>query len=472
MAAVKACSRRLFVWCTTAAAMLTIPAPAVGGHDRVASAPEERVVPGAPAYIRPAHQSPNLLHPASPTSPNPDLHVLHARSPLPPSPSPSSPLRPPHSHQTILEQSFRNVSRRDVGFQRQKLSPLTLGPAMGTWDRKPPPLFLIGAMKSGTTGLHNALMVHEKYHRGKVPPGGMPWMSKELHFFDAHTCKRSFECLRAYESRLPEVDPGHVVIDGTPAYFHLGGMVPRRIQRVYKSIKKRLRFVIILRDPVDRALSHWKFVQVKVHGHNCTGRIPGTRQLDHPADHSKLGCWGSSMATYTSLETLANTVVGAYKVCIKGCGLNSTCTVECGAVHGTKPPGIITRGLYGVSMKQWLQSFDPEQFCIVPYSTFASNSYEQIQTLLNTVSTFVFGDSWVNYDWGTPQRKNSAPSNGTIPSTDSGDLARARAVLDDFFKGGGRRGLYDLLAEKGYLGCGVNPIPSITAPNADMYYGP
>ena len=339
---------------------------------------------------------------------------------------------------------------------------------------KPPPLFLIGAMKSGTTGLHNALMMHEQYRRGKAPPGGMPWMSKELHFFDSHPCRRPHQCRLDYQKRLPSVGPGEVVIDGTPAYFHLGGTVPRRIKKVYRSVYKDLRFVIILRDPVERALSHWKFVQLKVHGANCTDRKPGTRQLDNPADHSKLGCWGSSMAKYSSLETLADSVVGEYTACVEACGRNSTCTVGCGEVHGTKPAGIITRGLYGIAMKQWLQRFEPHQFCIVLFSTLAGTDLEKIQTLLNTVSKFVFGDKWVPRDWGTPERKNSAlDHNETIASlTEEVDLARAQQKLHAFFKGGGRRGLFDLLAEKGYLGCGVNAIPSITAPNAERYYGP
>jgi hypothetical protein len=407
-------------------------------------------------------------------------------------------------------------------------------------SEKHPPLFLIGAMKCGTTGLHDELIKHPLFHKGLKPPGGMKWMAKELHFFDSDNCSDPVQALTRYKEKLPSVPSGHVVLDGTPAYFHLAQFVPWRIRRVYRAddANRNLKFVLMLRDPVDRAISHWNFVQLKVSSHDCSDHVAGAKQLDNPKDHSHLGCWGQKMSESKSLTNLITTVTSTYERCIQLCltaeieaanasvqptttlgntrnvnGVNpnktrqtAACLERCSTVHGTSPSGIIMRGMYGTTMKQWLRYFKPHQFCVVSYNRFASQNLSKVRTLLNIVGKFTFGKSaWKDYEWPQPEQKN--PSNvarnttddhswnlaNTAKKTDTemqalvtaterqvkskDDQEKARWLLAKFYDQGGRSGLYHELdnSEGGYLGCGVkteSPLPSVYDADADLFYGP
>ena len=49
---------------------------------------------------------------------------------------------------------------------------------------KPPPAFLIGAMKSGTSALHAALVSHPRIHQAYRMRNQPDWLRKEMHFFN------------------------------------------------------------------------------------------------------------------------------------------------------------------------------------------------------------------------------------------------------------------------------------------------
>jgi len=104
----------------------------------------------------------------------------------------------------------------------------------------PTPTFLIlGAPKCGTTSLAYWLMDHPDVH---VPP------EKELYFFDAE-----FERgLDWYRSRLDGAG-ARAVGEATPAYL-AAAEAPARIA----SAVPQARLIALLRDPVDRAYSHYQ----------------------------------------------------------------------------------------------------------------------------------------------------------------------------------------------------------------------
>jgi hypothetical protein len=76
----------------------------------------------------------------------------------------------------------------------------------------------------------------------------------------------------------------------------------------------------------------------------------------------------------------------------------AACLERCSAVHGSKPSGIIMRGMCGTTLKQWLHYFEPEQFCIVSYNHFASKDLSKVRALLNIIGNFTLGaERWTNY---------------------------------------------------------------------------
>ncbi len=102
-----------------------------------------------------------------------------------------------------------------------------------------PAAVILGAQKSGTSSLHQHLTRH---------PGVIAPLRKEVHYFDLNFA-RGEDWYRAHFGRVG--DPG-VNIDSSPYYlFHPA--VPQRLQALLPAA----RLIVLLRDPVGRAHSHY-----------------------------------------------------------------------------------------------------------------------------------------------------------------------------------------------------------------------
>ena len=107
-----------------------------------------------------------------------------------------------------------------------------------------PDFLIIGAMKCGTTSLYNWLAHHQQI---------APTNPKEIHFFDSD--KNFLERgVRWYRAHFPVGEPGRTWISGeaTPAYL----FDPRVTDRVAGMVPDA-KLIVLLRDPVSRAVSHW-----------------------------------------------------------------------------------------------------------------------------------------------------------------------------------------------------------------------
>lgn len=111
-----------------------------------------------------------------------------------------------------------------------------------SWMRPLPDAIVVGAMKAGSTSAY-ALMLEHPLVRG---PGG-----KEVHFLDRH-----FERGESwYRSHFPAALPGRdwVAVESTPYYLSFP-LAPARLAELVPDV----RLVVLLRDPVERAVSQWK----------------------------------------------------------------------------------------------------------------------------------------------------------------------------------------------------------------------
>lgn len=103
-----------------------------------------------------------------------------------------------------------------------------------------PDFIILGAQRSGTTSLFEALMSHPLASR---PP------QRELHFFDLNYWRGK----RWYERRLQR-DRGRFTGESSPYYlFHPS--VPARIAATYPDVP----LIALLRDPIARAWSQHRF---------------------------------------------------------------------------------------------------------------------------------------------------------------------------------------------------------------------
>lgn len=106
------------------------------------------------------------------------------------------------------------------------------------------PTFIIaGAQKSGTTTLHHYLSMHDAVY---VPP-----RPQELHFFDIEgNFKKGIEW---YKGHFVGVKKEHIAIGQTSPFYIYESKAASRIARLLPGV----RLIFILRNPVDRAYSHY-----------------------------------------------------------------------------------------------------------------------------------------------------------------------------------------------------------------------
>ena len=105
-----------------------------------------------------------------------------------------------------------------------------------------PNTFIAGVQKCGTTALHHLL--------GQHPDVFFPRAPQEIHFFDVE--KNFRKGLDWYESLFSDWSGQRVVAQTSPLYL-FEPKVPGRIHAVVP----HARFIVILRNPVDRAYSHY-----------------------------------------------------------------------------------------------------------------------------------------------------------------------------------------------------------------------
>ena len=136
---------------------------------------------------------------------------------------------------------------RDGALQNRRLvhavrhSPLNLGLRRLTAGyRKWPDFIVIGAQRAGTTSLTMWLRTHPQVHATPI---------RELHYFDFEYAVGP----RWYRSKFPIRHDGQLVGESTPyMLFH-----PLSPVRAVNDLPASTRFIVLLRDPVERAISQY-----------------------------------------------------------------------------------------------------------------------------------------------------------------------------------------------------------------------
>jgi len=114
--------------------------------------------------------------------------------------------------------------------------------------RRMPDFVIIGAQRSGTTSLYSWLSAH---------PDVAPATKKELHYFDNQYGRGE----RWYRSQFPIRSVRRLAGESTPyLLFH-----PLAPERAARDLPARTRYIVLLRDPVQRALSHYWLARSQGH---------------------------------------------------------------------------------------------------------------------------------------------------------------------------------------------------------------
>lgn len=107
-------------------------------------------------------------------------------------------------------------------------------------DGSLPDFLVIGGMRCGTTSLFTYLADH---------PNVQPAIGKELQYFTLFHDKGE----RWYRAHFPEPRPGQRTFEASPYYLY-HPLTPARVAKLLPDV----RLLALLRDPVERAYSHYK----------------------------------------------------------------------------------------------------------------------------------------------------------------------------------------------------------------------
>ena len=125
-----------------------------------------------------------------------------------------------------------------------------VGPVRGervTETGRNPDVLVVGAQKSGTTTVHAWLRDY---------PQVFTATPKELHYFDLHQDRGP----DWYRGRFAGVGPTQLAAEATPSYMYFEDAVRRIAQDLPDA-----RLVVVLRDPVSRAYSHYQHNRSRGH---------------------------------------------------------------------------------------------------------------------------------------------------------------------------------------------------------------
>lgn len=188
-----------------------------------------------------------------------------------------------------------------------------------------PNFFLLGAMKSGTTTLYEGLRQHENVHFG---------LAKEPQFFciDGLYCKGlEFYAQRFYRNACNMPARG----DATPHYLCFSKVALRIAESLPDS---HCRFIVIFRNPVDRAYSHyWNSVR---EGHEHLS-------FEEALEAENQGCPSSAVVTMAQLRS-------AY----------------------------FSAGLYARQLRPYLDQFSLKRFCFFLHEDLRDDWAGSVQTML------------------------------------------------------------------------------------------
>lgn len=106
-----------------------------------------------------------------------------------------------------------------------------------------PNFLIVGAQKAGTTTLSEVLQQHSRIF---IP------IAKELHFFDDP--KKYSKGLSYYSSLFSGAENAEAIGEITPVYL----FYPDIPEKIANMPGKAIKIIIVLRNPADRAISHFK----------------------------------------------------------------------------------------------------------------------------------------------------------------------------------------------------------------------
>ncbi len=209
-----------------------------------------------------------------------------------------------------------------------------------------PNFLILGAQKAGTSSLHSYLNYHPQL-KGVYP--------KELHFFDhPEKVEQGMEEYQRHFLR-PFYDK-RLYYESTPNYLYHPEVAP-----LIKEIQPEMKFIVIRRNPVDRAYSAWNMFR-----HNYeTLKNEGKEIPDYYQVYVKEGKFG----------TFEQVVHEELKEIEEGKGQS----------NDNETYSLLRKGMYQKQIEAWQKYFPSEQFFVDDFEKLTTTPRD----LLNEISAFL-----------------------------------------------------------------------------------
>lgn len=202
-----------------------------------------------------------------------------------------------------------------------------------------PDFYIIGVVKGGTTSLYNYLIEH---------PSIQPSVGKEIDYFGEYysrginwyRCAFPFKIHKFFVTKIQKKK--FLTGEATPRYFEHPG-VPEKIKKVTPNAK----FIVLLRNPVDRAYSHYN-MNVTRGDENLSFSEAIDKEKERTSNELRKMQNDENYFTW-------NYYLYAY----------------------------LNHGIYVEKLKRWMNVFPREQFLIIKSEDFSSNIPKYYNEVLN-----------------------------------------------------------------------------------------
>jgi len=241
-------------------------------------------------------------------------------------------------------------------------------------------------------------------------------MEKDKHFFDEDEIYQqgwSWYTSR-YSNCSTSVDDGNVGADFTETYLESGSMTARKISADYGQVAPshgvesylKLKFVVMLRDPVDRLFSYYTSAKA-----DNTLDIQGVTGLSRACQNDISTCED------LTFDSWAYDQVERASVCEKN-NPDEDLWPSCGDTG-------LFGGLYSQQIKEYLSFFNATQIAVVPMEAYTSDAPQLLENL----------GAWLELDFvknGMTQASDlSTSEESTAGSTQM--AAATRSMLGNFY---------------------------------------
>ena len=292
-------------------------------------------------------------------------------------------------------------------------------PAFKLLASKPKPDFmLIGAAKSGTTSFSSYLPQHPQV-KGCVP--------KEPNFWSWHSCSREqYQQLFAVSDPSSAMDVRPQLGGEYSTSYLLHPLAPRRIAARLPGVK----IIVLLRNPVDRAYSHYIMAQRNGAEPDCSFEEIIDREMEESAQvltAHRRGYLDSNFRTQahrnfpdgTPLSVAAHTADPEYYPLSTEADLLRFYVTS-----------YVFRSIYCDQLWRWLQLFPLEQIKVIESRKLLHHRGEVMRDVAEflELEPHKFSDTEMEHTWGGGANRHNTP--GDYQPID----ATVRARLTAFFK--------------------------------------